>query len=391
VDRGERDRGRKRQREKGPRIYREGRYFKADLRPYGGPRVSLRDPKAPGWPVRGERTEDPEVAHQWSHAYVAFYRDRTRHRQLGLHKRFPPLKQALDAYLEHRQNVVEENTYGVDKTAAMHLVEHFGAGASINHVAEHMQAIVDKRLAQGYAPSTIRTLQAAWLPFFCWLGFDRENNPARHIKRPAIPETEVETWSDDQLGELREAADWVDLHPVKGYMPKARLTMEAFVCTGVRQQEGFALDWQNFRRDEEAVRIVWQLRKNSKARKALKGKLARSAYVLPEFWQHAPENATGVVLASPAGGFVGYRTQRNLLRRILDVAKLYEAGAGYHRFRHTFSRIFIERGGRFEELQKFLGHKSIVTTQRQYGHFHEDVAVRNARLRLSGGGLRVVP
>ena len=389
MDRGERDRGRQRQREKGPRVYREGRYWKGDFRPYGGERVSLRDPKAPGWPIRGDRTEHADVARQWSHAYVEMYRDHTRSRQLGLKRRFPPLGEALDKYLEHRQNIVAENTWGVDKTAAMHLTEYFGRGRPISHVIAHLQDVVDARLAAGYAPSSLRTLYAAWLPFFYWLGYDRENNPARFLRLPSVPEVDVETWSDDELGELREASDWVDRNRVKGHMPEARLTLETFVCTGVRQQEGFALDWDAFNREHESVRIGWQLGKNSLRKRALKGKVARTAYVLPEFWDWYRE-ATGPVLATPKGGYAGYRTQRNLLRRILDAARLYEPGAGYHRFRHSYSRIFIERGGRMEELQKFLGHKSIVTTMRTYAHFHEDVAVANARKRLAMG-LRIVP
>lgn len=380
--------GRVRRPSEGPRLYKEGRYWKADFRPWHGPRVSLRNPKAPGWPDRGERTEDAEVALLWSRHYLDLYRDQLRRAHTG-QRRFPPLGEAVDKYLEHRQNQVEPNTWSVDRTAAKHLTEFFGRGATIRRVSDGLQDLVDARLAQGYMPSTMRTLYMAWLPFFYWLGYARENNPARHLRLPAVPETDVETWSDDQLGEIREAADWVDRHPVKGYMPAARLTVEVFVCTGVRQQEGFALEWESFRPEQEAVRIAWQLHKDSKRRKALKGKLGRTSYVLPEFWPFY-QDAAGPALASPKGGFVGYRTQRNLLRRILDVARLYETGTGYHRFRHSFARIFIERGGRMEELQRFLGHKNITTTIRTYQHFHEDVAVSNARRRLAAG-LRIVP
>lgn len=376
-----RGRGRQRQRDRGPRLFREGRYWKADFRPWGGPRLSLRDPKAPGWPERGERTTDPEVAYLWSLSYLDLYRDELRRAQSGRRK-LPLLGDALDAYLEHRQNTVEPNTWGVDRTAANHLLDHFGRGATIRKVADGLQGLVDKRLSQGYQRTTVNTLVTAWSPFFSWLGYTREHNPASHIRRPAVPDTDVETWSNDELGEIREAADWVDKHPVKGLMPNARLMVEVFVCTGVRQQEGFALDWHDFRPDQEAVRIAWQLGKQSRVKRALKGKRGRTAYVLPEFWEHYRMDGSGPVLVAPDGRYAGYRSQRNLLQRVLDVAKLYDTGTGYHRFRHSYARIFIERGGRMEELQKFLGHKSILTTQKTYGHFHEDVAVANARRRL---------
>ena len=60
-------------------------------------------------------------------------------------------------------------------------------------------------------------------------------------------------------------------------------------------------------------------------------------------------------------------------------------------FRQTYARRFIELGGRFEELQKSLGHKSITTTEQTYGHFHEDIAASLARGRIyRDEGLRVV-
>lgn len=51
-------------------MFRRGRYWHADLRPWSGGRVPLRDPKAKGWPLKGERTEDEDVARRWAWAYV---------------------------------------------------------------------------------------------------------------------------------------------------------------------------------------------------------------------------------------------------------------------------------------------------------------------------------
>jgi len=69
---------------------------------------------------------------------------------------------------------------------------------------------------------------------------------------------------------------------------------------------------------------------------------------------------------------------------VLEKAGLSEIGVRFHAGRHTCARLFIEMAGRFEELQKSLGHASIVTTEKQYGHFHEDVAAANAVRRIYG-------
>ena len=90
------------------------------------------------------------------------------------------------------------------------------------------------------------------------------------------------------------------------------------------------------------------------------------------------------------GQLLGYRTQANLINRVLDAARLGGEGVRFHIFRHTYARRFIELGGRFEELQKSLGHKSIRTTEGTYAHFPEDVAAAQARARIYGEGLKVV-
>jgi integrase len=73
-----------------------------------------------------------------------------------------------------------------------------------------------------------------------------------------------------------------------------------------------------------------------------------------------------------------------MILRLLAEAKLYEPGLGWHTFRHTYGRLFIEQGGRFEELKESLGHKSIVTTEQTYGHFHTDRAAQLARMKIYG-------
>lgn len=62
-----------------------------------------------------------------------------------------------------------------------------------------------------------------------------------------------------------------------------------------------------------------------------------------------------------------------------------------HSFRHTYARIALESGARLEELQRFLGHSSIRTTEQSYGWLTEHSAAILARARIYGEGLRVVP
>jgi integrase len=115
----------------------------------------------------------------------------------------------------------------------------------------------------------------------------------------------------------------------------------------------------------------------------LKSKAARrTAVVLPSFWEFHQPGKSGYVLTNRDGELVHPARYTPLRKRILERAELYVPGMGWHRDRHTYAFDFICEGGRFEELQKSLGHESIVTTETLYGHFHADVAARLAVNRI---------
>ena len=67
--------------ELGPSLFRRRRWWAADLRPWGGGRMTLRDPGADGWPDDGARTDDLETAGRWMWAYVGYYRGERKRRE----------------------------------------------------------------------------------------------------------------------------------------------------------------------------------------------------------------------------------------------------------------------------------------------------------------------
>ena len=71
----------------------------------------MRDPRHPGWPEFGERTELRDVAERWKWVYVDWCLDRHRDRVLG-HAEPRTLGDATREYLEHRARTVEPATLG---------------------------------------------------------------------------------------------------------------------------------------------------------------------------------------------------------------------------------------------------------------------------------------
>jgi integrase/recombinase XerD len=363
----------------GPRVFRRGRYFSADLRPWAGPRCALRNPRDEGWPRTGDRTEDEDTARKWAWDYVAYYRDGIRRSQRGLGPAPRRLHDAGEDYLQHRKLVRTRNTHSADRTAIRHLEDFFGETASTADITkDEIQKFVNARLKAGYEPSTMRTLLTSLSPFFEWLG---GTNPVKGVELPDNPNVELHSWTDEEVKELLKAAKYVNKTKDKGW-PDVERVIAFFLDSGCRQMEGFAAEWERINPQTDSMRIVYQLDRQSNEKVLLKGKLPRTALLLPGWKKWYVKGERGLILGKPNGKPLGYRSQINLLTRVFDAAQTKIPGVGYHSLRHTYARRFLEADGTLEQLQKFLGHASIKTTEQDYGHFSESAAIERARKRL---------
>jgi site-specific recombinase XerD len=364
----------------GPRIEQRGRYWTADLRPWGGSRyTSLRDPTHARWPAAGERTEDEDIARRWGWKYVDLTLTEKRNRLLGVRKIGEPVADAAQRFVDERQlaverGLLEQNTAKTQRTAIHHLTEHVASSQTVSGVdTAALQVLFDELLDGKYAASTLQSYRASLITFFEWAGRGGSDNPARTLVIPEIADKDAHAWSDEEIERLRKSADSIGGH--------ARLALEVGLNTGTREQELFALDWSHFNFASRTVRVQRQLVHYSEEFKGLKGKRARTALVLPDF-EPLYREGRGLVVARPDGRPIGTQPQRRLMEAILDGAQLSHPGVRWHALRHTYARLFIEMGGRFEELQKSLGHSSIAVTEGTYGHFHEDRAAAAARERI---------
>jgi integrase len=367
----------------GPRLERRGNTpsWTADLRPFGGRRYTvLLDPSHPEWPLRGRRTEDEEQARLWSWQYV----ERLTHGALsGRPAERVELSVATEAFLSHRRATMASGTVATSKTAVTRLLEWFGGSVAVGEItAKALQSKVDGMSRAGYASGTIHTNVQSMGAFFDYATrtYGIKHNPAHGLVLPAMAPPDAEAWGDETLPILRKAAD--DLDRTLNRRPGFRLALELGLCTGLRQHELFALHWDQVDPDSCTCRVTQQLGKYSTVKLIpLKGRRSRTVLILPEWWQHH-RPAKGPILRGVKGIYLPTRGQQQVIDRIYNRAGLAAAGRGWHILRHTYSRMFIERGGRFEELQRSLGHKSILTTEQTYGHFHEDRAAAAARARI---------
>jgi integrase len=269
------------------------------------------------------------------------------------------------------------------RVAMTRLRAWFGDGFIVSEIThEALQSKVDRMSREGYVSGTVHTNIQAMGAFFDWAGrvYQIRDNPTRGLALPALAPADADAWADEDLPRLRKAAD--ELDRLLGRRPGYRIALELGLGTGLRQHELFALRWDQIDEASRTCRVTHQLSKGSSVKLVpLKGKQARTTLILPEWWQHHRPQP-GPVLRGIKGPYLPTGTQQQLIHRIYDRAGLTYEGRAWHMLRHTYSRLFIERGGRFEELQKSLGHKSITTTEMTYGHFHEDRAAAAARERI---------
>lgn len=366
-----------RYRDVGPTLYRRGRYWNADLRKWGGKRTTLRDPSHPSWPAKGRRTEDLEEATEWARIYLDRLPEDSANKEPGRPRKLPTLAEALEPYLRYRTRQCEPPTVEGDASAIRHLIRHCGGAHTSNVSTVALQSFFDTLIEEGYAISTLRTLRTSLGAFYKWL---KTENAAAGIELPKEVEENVRIWADLEITQLRRAANMVD---ERRRGPKvARLLVEMGVATGARQMELFALQWQDFNAEQCTVRISRQLASATQT-KHVKGKRPRTTLVLPEWWKFQ-RSSLGWVLPTSLGTMLSEGKQRDLLSSILDTARLNERGVAFHSFRHTYSRLLLERGCSMGQLQKSLGHKTERTTEETYGHLHEDTAARLGRDRIYG-------
>ena len=167
------------------------------------------------------------------------------------------------------------------------------------------------------------------------------------IKRAKTRKTVIQRLSRDEEQKLIGQA----------YREKSNygLLLKTLLLTGARVSEFVSLKVEDFYFDEQMILIQ-------------KGKGGKSLYVpiLPELTQelktHLGSRLTGYI-------FESNRHTKFTARRIQQIVKETSARAGIkkkvhpHLLRHTVATFLLEKGMPLEQIQKFLGHSKIETTQ----------------------------
>lgn len=368
----------------GSRVFKPkgSEWYAIDLRWQGRGRPLLRDPDDPGWPSAGVTTRSKKQAEQWAKAYDARWRVEEEEAEQHRTGHYRSVRLAKAAFLKHRQAQYAPSTASGSRTAVTHLEELVGEEYDPSAITEtQLQALCDDFLNVGYKSRTVSNILHHLIAFFNFAGVDP--NPAKAVKVRPQEESEVVAWNEAELQRLRDAADTIDGEPRrKG--PSRRLLVEHLLGHGTRIQETAAACWEDSDPLTKTARITKQMDRRSNKPTSTKGKRARTAAVMPEWWKFHQDQATGLIFAKADGRPIRYRELYDYVREVLERAGLKRIGEAAHKFRHTYAYWFLKRGGSMTSLQKSLGHKRVSTTHRYYDHFSPDEAAEAAVLQIYG-------
>ncbi len=221
---------------------------------------------------------------------------------------------------------------------------------------------------KGVSLLTVKGYVQVLKTFFAWCVEEEllSSSPAQRLKLPKVPAYLVMTVTTDQLHEMLAACD-----------TKTRLGFRDYVLllvlldTGVRVSElqGLTIDQVQ----EDYIVVFGKGRKereigiSPEVRKLLWKYLAK--------YRHPATPAIREVFLNRWGEPLTVNGIEQIVRRIKERAGVDKIRVSPHTFRHTFARMFLERGGEVYRLSRLMGHTDVKVTEK----YLKDFTSREAR------------
>lgn len=225
------------------------------------------------------------------------------------------------------------------------------------------QGLVTDFLASFKHPSYRYTAIYFLRLFFDFLGW--ADNPARRIKLPRVNAAQGRHFLTP--AECLALKTVLQDHVSVGKHQREYALYSLLIYTGIRVGEALALKWEDI--SPEGNILI----RDSKTH------TARVVYVPSQVMQilqqYQDSGATTVFVFSGLQPEkpLSYGVIRQHFKRLLQQAGVDRSGCNLHALRHTFARACIRAGLRREDIQQFLGHKDIRTTEIYTRLLSEDI------------------
>jgi integrase/recombinase XerD len=235
-----------------------------------------------------------------------------------------------------------------------------------------------------YANSTVARRTAAVKSFYGYLTKNKvvASNPTEKIESPRVDRCPPHAISPEQIDELLEL-------PLRSSTPEGlrdKAMLELLYATGMRVSELVALDLDAVDMANQTVRCTGKGRRERVL--PLSGSAATS---LEEYLATGRTQLVRSNFQANDALFLNHRGRRLTRQGFWLILKSYaeELGLNHltpHTLRHSFAAHMLNNGAELREVQEFLGHASLSTTQ-IYTHLSngETEGKRNGRLPNASG------
>jgi site-specific recombinase XerD len=212
------------------------------------------------------------------------------------------------------------------------------------------------------SPLTVKGYVQVLRGFFAWCVAEEvvSSNPAQRLKLPKVPSYLITTFTPEQLQDMLAVCDKQTRLGFRDYT-----IMLLLLDTGIRVSELCGLVVEQVHEDYITV--------------FGKGRKEREVGIGPEvrklLWKYlamyrrpaAPE--VREVFLNKRGQPLTSSGIEQLLQEIKGQAGIEGVRVSAHTFRHTFARMFLERGGEVYKLSRLMGHTDVKTTEKYLKEF----------------------
>ncbi len=192
-------------------------------------------------------------------------------------------------------------------------------------------------------------------------------NPALRLMKPTGPKRVKVTFSHDHLNALFGACDLS--HPL-GF--RDYTLMLVLLDTGIRVAEVSGLRVESVR--EGYLTIFGKGRKEREV--GVCPTTAKYVWKYVNQYRLAADDSVEALFTNFAGRPLQPSGIRKLIHRVGAAAGVDDVDVTPHKFRHTFARTWLERGGELYSLSRLMGHSSVKVTE----IYLEDFQSRQARV-----------
>ncbi len=231
-------------------------------------------------------------------------------------------------------------------------------------------ATLRDRLAQDFAPSSVKVTLAFLSTMFSWAGKQGmvSGNPLRGVERP-LPATAVDYLDRDEVKELLRLAWEGAAHSLEAH--RLAVAVELALRVGLRKGEILGLRWSDIDLASQRLTIARSFESTPKSGKLRHLRLPAACVEPLRSWrQHSARSTAGLVFPGPQGRCYSAHALLGL-PALLAAAGCRVPPHPWHALRHTFASHFIMAGGNILTLQRILGHSDVKMTL-IYAHLAPD-------------------